>query len=40
MNKTFLSLVIISIITINFSFAFQTSKAKKFAKTITEKELS
>ena len=40
MNKTFLSLVIISIITINFSFAFQTSKAKRFAKTITEKELS
>ena len=40
MNKTFLSLVIISIITINFSFFFQTSKAKKFAKTITEKELS
>ena len=40
MNKTFLSLVIISLITINFSFAFQTSKAKKFAKTITEKELS
>ena len=40
MNKTFLSLVIISLITINFSFAFQTSKAKKFAKSITEKELS
>ena len=40
MNKNILSLIIISIITINFSFAFQTSKAKRFAKTITEKELS
>ena len=40
MNKKLLSLVVITIITINFSFAFQTSKAKKFAKTITEKELS
>ena len=40
MNKKLLSLVVITLITINFSFAFQTSKAKKFAKTITEKELS
>ena len=40
MNKKLLSLVIISLITINFSFAFQKSKAKKFAKSITEKELS
>ena len=40
MNKKLLSLFVITLITINFSFAFQTSKAKKFAKTITEKELS
>ena len=40
MNKKLLSLIVITILTINFSFAFQTSKAKKFAKTITEKELS
>ena len=40
MNKKLLSLFVITLITINFSFAFQSSKAKKFAKTITEKELS
>jgi len=39
MIKKIFSLVVISIITINFSYSFQTSKAKKFAKSITEKEL-
>jgi Zn-dependent M28 family amino/carboxypeptidase len=38
-KKTFL-LFIFSIVFINFSHAWQTSKAKRFAKTITEKELS
>lgn len=39
MIKKFFSLVVISILTINFSYSFQTSKAKKFAKSITEIEL-
>ncbi len=39
MIKKIFSLVVISILTINFSYSFQTSKAKKFAKSITEKEL-
>ena len=39
MIKKICSLVVISILTINFSYSFQTSKAKKFAKSITEKEL-
>ena len=38
-KKTFL-LFIFSVVFINFSYAWQTSKAKRFAKTITEKELS
>jgi hypothetical protein len=40
MNNKILSLIVISLLTINFSYSFQTSKAKKFAKSITEKELS
>ena len=40
MIKKIFSLVVISFLTINFSYSFQTSKAKKFAKSITEKELS
>ena len=39
MIKKIFSLVVISFLTINFSYSFQTSKAKKFAKSITEKEL-
>lgn len=39
MIKKIFSLVVISILTINFSYSFQTSKAKKFAKSITEIEL-
>ena len=39
MIKKIFSLIVISFLTINFSYSFQTSKAKKFAKSITEKEL-
>jgi len=39
MIKKIFLLVVISFLTINFSYSFQTSKAKKFAKSITEKEL-
>ncbi|KRO86620.1 MAG: M28 family metallopeptidase [Bacteroidetes bacterium] len=39
MTKNILSFIVISLITINFSFS-QLSKAKKFAKTISAEELS
>lgn len=40
MNYKILSLLVVSLLTFNFSYSFQTSKAKRFAKSITEKELS